>query len=75
MPVAQPNRGAELFAGWLAEQKMSQSQAASRFGVAKSYIGLLCNARATPGLAVAARIEAVTEGLVPCRAWTQPSAG
>jgi hypothetical protein len=67
-----PNRGAQLFASYLKEHQLSQSVAGKRFGVAKSYIGLLANMRATPGLHTAGRIEEVTEGAVPAKSWTDP---
>ena len=71
-PTRKPNRGAQLFKAWLEKQKLSQSVAGRRFGVAKSYIGILVNMRATPGLATASRIEEVTEGEIPASAWTLP---
>jgi transcriptional regulator with XRE-family HTH domain len=72
MADEKPNRGAQLFAAYLKEQKMSQSKAGQFFGVAKSYIGILANMRATPGLGVAARIEALTEGEIPASSWKVP---
>jgi hypothetical protein len=67
-----PNRGAVLFAAYLVEHSLSQSQAGKLFGVAKSYVGLLANARATPGLGLAALIEEKTSGTIPCRSWKEP---
>jgi len=69
-----PNRGALLFARWLAEEGLSQARAAERLKIAKSYIGILVNSRNKPSLVLAARIEEVTGGRIPCRSWTEPLA-
>lgn len=75
MPDPQkPNRGAELFAEYLKREKLSHSRAGIRFGVAKSYIGLLVNMRATPGAQTMLRIEELTGGAVPMKAWLSPPA-
>jgi hypothetical protein len=72
MAAEKPNRGAQLFCAYLKDQGMSQSKAGKFFGVAKSYIGILANQRATPGLGVAARIEALTDGAIPASSWKVP---
>jgi plasmid maintenance system antidote protein VapI len=69
MPRRARNRGAKLLAKWIEQQDLTHTTAAEELDVAKSYIGLLVNCRATPGLGLACRIEKIAK--IPPRAWAE----
>lgn len=64
-----PTRGGRLLSAWLDSKELTYDAFASQVGCVKSYVGLLINGQATPGLSVAIKIETATDLFVPCRAW------
>ena len=71
-PKVKPNRGGHLLKAWLDLHEQTQTDFARSVICTKSYIGLLLDALATPGLHLAVRIEKATDGFIPPRAWYEP---
>lgn len=61
--------GHERLAAWLDANGLSIRKFAAQCDVSKSYIGMLKNGDATPGLELAVAIERLTDGAVPCVSW------
>ncbi|MDF2235393.1 helix-turn-helix transcriptional regulator [Albimonas sp. CAU 1670] len=62
-------------ATYRAEKNQTQAALAHELGVSQSFVSMLETGRELPGLRLAQRIEALTEGSVPCSVWVNNTKG
>lgn len=58
-----------MFADFISASGKTRKDWADRIGVSKSYLSDLLNGKAVPSLAVAAKIERLTDGEVSASSW------
>lgn len=59
---------------FLKERGMTQGAAAAALGISRTHMTQILNGRKVPSLALACRIERMTDGAVPMASWIAESA-
>ena len=60
----------EKLTEWISESKLSRKEAAEKLGIARSSLHNMLQGQYLPGLALATKIEKLTEGRIKASRWT-----
>ena len=66
------NKGAQLFYRWRLDKQLRQRDVAHLLDIDHAHLSKLELAKRSPGRTLAVRIEAITNGAVPCGMWDEP---